>query len=168
MFRCSSVVSLLLSTDALHTGLCFFVWCNKPLQTNPLHSDRWHVSVGDVTERLLSTSIACHWAIIIKGILLSFGVKCLHCLRLLFLQATRIAYSLLLATSCSGVNPVWEAQHSNRQRMIATRNVSLREAFRSSRVSSSEVAQNWKLLWSRTGRNISQLQNVPLQNVKTN
>jgi hypothetical protein len=38
----------------------------------PVHSDRRYVSLGDIAETLLSTRIACHWAIILKAISLSF------------------------------------------------------------------------------------------------
>jgi hypothetical protein len=83
----------------LHTR-CFIGWCNKPPQTPfSMALGGMYVSLGHTAEKLLSTRrpIARHRAIILKAMSLSF--RCERFTRMLLLQATCIAYCLLLVAS---------------------------------------------------------------------
>jgi hypothetical protein len=51
---------------------CTALWCIEPLQTNPVHSNRWYVLLGNKANCCFWLCTVCHWVIILKEILLSF------------------------------------------------------------------------------------------------
>jgi hypothetical protein len=90
LFHCSSVVISIFYCDALHTRW-FIGWCSKSLHTTPPS----FLAIGDIEKMLLSTCIACHWAIILKAISLSFRCE-LFTSKCMLYRLSLIACCLLL------------------------------------------------------------------------